>query len=159
MKIIVGEYTLKSEFGNDNRRLYHDLAWTWPIISPPSDYVEEMLGHRLPYDGAYMRATVNRLKEAYMEAYPALSIKVVVVKAPAKEEIDERVKEYLARAGITNQQGSIYKCPYCSRDIDQNWKVCPYCGSDIGITKCPKCEFIISASWKFCPYCKTKLKD
>lgn len=125
----------------------------------PSDYVEEMLGHRLPYDGAYMRATVNRLKEAYMKAYPALSIKEVVVKAPPKEEIDERVKEYLARAGITNQQGSIYKCPYCSRDIDQNWKVCPYCGSDIGITKCPKCEFIISASWKFCPYCKTKLKD
>ena len=23
------------------QRLYHDLAWTWPIISPPEDYVEE----------------------------------------------------------------------------------------------------------------------
>lgn len=125
----------------------------------PVDYVEEMLGHRLPYDGAYMRATVNRLKEAYMKAYHALSIKQVLVKAPPKEEIDERVKEYLARTGITNQQGSVYKCPYCSRDVDQNWKACPYCGSDIGITKCPKCEFIISASWEFCPYCKEKLKN
>ncbi len=125
----------------------------------PSDYVEEMLGHRLPYDGAYMRATVNRLKEAYMKAYPALSIKQVLVKPLPKEEIDERVKEYLARAGIANQQGSVYKCPNCGRDVDQNWKACPYCGSDIGITKCPKCEFIISASWKFCPYCKTKLKN
>ncbi len=25
----------------DQRRMYNDLAWTWPIISPPEDYVEE----------------------------------------------------------------------------------------------------------------------
>lgn len=25
----------------DNNRLYKDLSWTWPIISPPEDYVEE----------------------------------------------------------------------------------------------------------------------
>lgn len=125
----------------------------------PPDYVEEMLGHRLPYDGAYMRATVNRLKETYVKAYPALSIKEVVVKPPQKEEIDERVKEYLARAGITNHMGSIYKCPFCGSNIDQNWNACPYCGSDVGITKCPKCNSTGSLSWKVCPYCKEKLKN
>jgi SAM-dependent methyltransferase len=26
---------------SDERRLYGDLAWTWPIISPPEDYVSE----------------------------------------------------------------------------------------------------------------------
>jgi len=25
----------------DERRLYRDLSWTWPIISPPKEYVEE----------------------------------------------------------------------------------------------------------------------
>ena len=25
----------------DKQRLYKDLAWTWPIISPPEDYREE----------------------------------------------------------------------------------------------------------------------
>ncbi len=25
----------------DQRRLYGDLAWTWPIISPPDDYIQE----------------------------------------------------------------------------------------------------------------------
>ena len=25
----------------DERRLYHDLSWIWPIVSPPEDYVEE----------------------------------------------------------------------------------------------------------------------
>jgi SAM-dependent methyltransferase len=28
----------------DTRRLYGDLAWTWPIISPPEDYIEEAEG-------------------------------------------------------------------------------------------------------------------
>jgi integrase len=125
----------------------------------PPDYVEEMLGHRLPYDGAYMRPTVNRIKEAYLKAYPALSIKPMVIKTPPKEEIDDRIKDYLARAGITNHTGNVYKCPTCRRDIDQNWNVCPYCGSDIGITKCPKCNSSASLSWKFCPYCKEKLDN
>jgi SAM-dependent methyltransferase len=26
---------------SDQRRLYDDLAWTWPIISPPEDYIPE----------------------------------------------------------------------------------------------------------------------
>ena len=26
---------------NKERRLYSDLAWVWPIISPPEDYIEE----------------------------------------------------------------------------------------------------------------------
>lgn len=25
----------------DRRRMYGDLAWTWPIVSPPDDYIEE----------------------------------------------------------------------------------------------------------------------
>ena len=25
----------------DSQRLYHDLSWIWPIVSPPEDYVEE----------------------------------------------------------------------------------------------------------------------
>ncbi|MEW6041498.1 MAG: class I SAM-dependent methyltransferase, partial [Elusimicrobiota bacterium] len=26
---------------NNEKRLYHDLAWTWPIISPLEHYIEE----------------------------------------------------------------------------------------------------------------------
>jgi len=29
------------ESSADDRRLYGDLAWTWPIVSPPEDYVPE----------------------------------------------------------------------------------------------------------------------
>jgi SAM-dependent methyltransferase len=27
--------------GHDKQRLYHDLSWLWPILSPPEDYEEE----------------------------------------------------------------------------------------------------------------------
>lgn len=32
---------LQVSSSNDKRRLYGDLAWTWPVISPPEDYIEE----------------------------------------------------------------------------------------------------------------------
>jgi SAM-dependent methyltransferase len=32
---------METRNGKDTRRLYGDLAWTWPIISPPGEYVEE----------------------------------------------------------------------------------------------------------------------
>ena len=32
---------MKAASLKDQRRLYSDLAWTWPIISPPEHYVEE----------------------------------------------------------------------------------------------------------------------
>ena len=32
---------MKTSSGKDVRRLYGDLAWTWPIISPVKDYIEE----------------------------------------------------------------------------------------------------------------------
>lgn len=32
---------MKTSSGKDERRLYGDLAWTWPIISPVGNYIEE----------------------------------------------------------------------------------------------------------------------
>jgi len=32
---------IRRERSKDTRRLYKDLSWTWPIISPPEDYVKE----------------------------------------------------------------------------------------------------------------------
>jgi len=32
---------MKTSSGKDKQRLYSDLAWTWPIISPVEDYIEE----------------------------------------------------------------------------------------------------------------------
>lgn len=37
----MGKRRKHTEIKKDQRRLYGDLAWTWPIISPPEEYVEE----------------------------------------------------------------------------------------------------------------------
>ena len=45
---------------NDQRRMYADLAWTWQIISPPEEYVEEAEGFRQAID-AYAPRPVRSL--------------------------------------------------------------------------------------------------
>jgi len=37
----IEEYKMKTSSKKNERRLYGDLAWAWPIISPLKDYVEE----------------------------------------------------------------------------------------------------------------------
>ena len=32
---------MEASLSNEDQRLYSDLAWVWPIISPPEDYIEE----------------------------------------------------------------------------------------------------------------------
>jgi SAM-dependent methyltransferase len=46
----------------DQRRLYGDLAWTWPLISPPEDYVEEA-EHLCQVIGRFARLPVRSLLE------------------------------------------------------------------------------------------------
>jgi len=74
-----------------------------------------------------------------------------------QEEIKENIKDYLSRAGISNHMGSVYKCPECGADVDENWKRCPYCGAKTEITKCPNCGSSVASNWKFCPYCEERL--
>lgn len=38
---MTGGMRLQEFSPNKERRLYSDLAWVWPIISPPQDYIEE----------------------------------------------------------------------------------------------------------------------
>ncbi len=44
----------------DQRRLYGDLAWIWPLVSPPQDYVEEA-EHLCQAIGRYARLPVRSL--------------------------------------------------------------------------------------------------
>ncbi len=53
---------MKTFVSRDKRRLYDDLAWTWPIISPPEDYVdesEEMIGLIRKYASIPVERVIN----------------------------------------------------------------------------------------------------
>ena len=49
------------------------------------------------------------------------------------------------------------RCPSCKSSIEDDFLVCPYCGSELS-SICPHCKRNIDPSWGVCPYCKTSLK-
>jgi SAM-dependent methyltransferase len=51
---------MKTFVSRDKRRLYNDLAWTWPIISPPESYVDET-GEVIRLIKKYALIPVNRV--------------------------------------------------------------------------------------------------
>ncbi len=53
---------MKTFVSRDKRRLYDDLAWTWPIISPPEEYIdetEEMIGLIRKYARIPVKRVIN----------------------------------------------------------------------------------------------------
>lgn len=49
-------------------------------------------------------------------------------------------------------------CPKCGICIDQNWKFCPNCATQLllPVLKCENCKHELQSDWKACPYCGTK---
>ena len=43
-------------------------------------------------------------------------------------------------------------CLNCGEGLQENFKVCPYCGQNQEIS-CEKCQKAIAPDWKLCPYC------
>lgn len=51
-----------------------------------------------------------------------------------------------------------YHCPECGRPIKPDFKVCPYCKTDLA-SECPNCHKQMEHGWVVCPYCGGKIKD
>lgn len=47
-------------------------------------------------------------------------------------------------------------CARCSKVLNSEWQVCPYCGYT-NPSSCPNCGSKIQTEWKLCPYCSEKL--
>ena len=45
-------------------------------------------------------------------------------------------------------------CPGCSRQIDEEWTVCPSCHTLLK-TRCHSCNHLLELVWDICPYCET----
>lgn len=49
-------------------------------------------------------------------------------------------------------------CPGCSRTIDPNWILCPYCHTRLR-KACPDCHALMELSWNLCPFCGNQHVD
>ncbi len=67
---------------NDVRRLYKDLAWTWPIISPPEEYSEES----------------ERIKDVILK-YSRIPVKTLLNLGCGGGHVDSVLKKYFKITG------------------------------------------------------------
>ncbi len=52
------------------------------------------------------------------------------------------------------------KCKNCENEVNQKWKVCPFCGKEIEKElKCENCGFKLEENWEMCPNCGVKIGE
>ena len=49
------------------------------------------------------------------------------------------------------------QCPSCGEPIEEGWRICPVCESDLRGWVCPVCGKAVRENWKRCPYCEAVL--
>ena len=54
-------------------------------------------------------------------------------------------------------EGAGLLCPGCSKPVEVEFEVCPYCKKVLK-PPCPSCGKDVKEDWQVCPYCKTELK-
>lgn len=73
----------RQEHTKDQQRLYEDLAWTWPIISPPEEYKEES----------------ERIRKVILK-YSQISVKTLLNLGCGGGHVDSVLKKYFAITGV-----------------------------------------------------------
>lgn len=71
---------------------------------------------------------------------------------------DSRFSKYRGMVelrGIKNSKNiapkTIEKCPNCGKQIQKNYKYCPYC--EFALEYCKNCNEKMEPDWNICPYC------
>ncbi|MDW2975191.1 MAG: zinc ribbon domain-containing protein [Alphaproteobacteria bacterium] len=49
-------------------------------------------------------------------------------------------------------------CTKCGKEINKDFKLCPYCGESVNKLTCPKCNKELESDYNLCPYCGENLK-
>lgn len=57
---------------------------------------------------------------------------------------------------IVRSNSSSVRCISCGKDVKNDYKLCPYCGSSLDM-HCHACGKQVSPEWQLCPYCKSNL--
>ena len=73
----------RQEYTKDQQRLYEDLAWTWPIISPPEEYREES----------------ERIKKIILQ-YSQIPVRTLLNLGCGGGHVDSVLKKYFKITGV-----------------------------------------------------------
>ena len=45
------------------------------------------------------------------------------------------------------------ECPQCKRDVEAQWRLCPFCATALENQICPSCGEKMQVEWQVCPMC------
>lgn len=82
---------------------------------------------------------------------PVIGIIVYIILRPP-ETLADNLERILAEEALLQLIEAQDKCPGCSRVVQPDWRVCPYCHTRLKVA-CVHCGKLIDEQWSICPYC------
>lgn len=70
--------------------------------------------------------------------------------------LEEAYQESLEEEALLQGLSERATCPGCSRQVREDWQVCPSCGTKLR-KACPSCQRLSDLTWAVCPYCAASL--
>ncbi|MBK8984800.1 MAG: zinc ribbon domain-containing protein [Chloroflexi bacterium] len=84
-------------------------------------------------------------------ALPFVGLIIYFILRPP-ETLAEAYERALEEEALLQEIEERPSCPGCSRTIDANWILCPYCHTRLR-KACPDCHSLMELSWNLCPFC------
>lgn len=82
---------------------------------------------------------------------PFIGLVVYLILRPP-ETLAEAYEKALEEEALLQEIEERPACPGCSRTIDPNWILCPYCHTRVR-KACPDCNSLMELQWNICPFC------
>ena len=85
---------------------------------------------------------------------PFLGALIYLAVRPPRTLEDEKalaIEEQLL-LDANQENGAVRPCPYCGREIEHDFILCPYCRTQFA-RWCANCSRVLRLGWAVCPYC------
>lgn len=82
---------------------------------------------------------------------PGVGILIYLLLRPA-ETLTESFEKALLEEALLQEIEKKPHCPGCSRIVQDDWQICPYCHVKLK-RPCNQCNKLIELQWTICPYC------
>lgn len=90
-------------------------------------------------------------------ALPGVGVVIYLILRPP-ETLAEAYERALEEEALLQEIEERPACPGCSRTVDPNWILCPYCHTRLK-KACPDCNALMELNWNLCPYCGNQHVD
>ena len=85
---------------------------------------------------------------------PVIGILIYLILRPT-ETLAEAFERSLLEETLLQEIENKPHCPGCSRQVQKEWQICPYCHVRLK-RQCFNCQELVEMQWSVCPFCATE---